>query len=193
MRTIFKMLIILLFFSSLSFCQQKRMASSPNRILKNWVSAQVGELAGWGLTGLTLRIAEGINIINFNSENSRNKTYIFTGVLVGNFAGNYFLKRTADQNGETFIKNLFFSATPVVLYGLIVQPKFKDNRKIWVKYRDEIGLMLTSMFLTPILSTIGNELFNKNFIHTTEGTGIKVQLYATTKERTPQIGMFFRF
>lgn len=179
-----------------AICQDAQPAKQ-NRILKNWAAVQVGELAGWGVTALTLKLLEGMDVINSNSGDQRDEIYIATAITAGHLAGNLLLKKQARQSTGIFLKNLAFSALPVITYTVLASPNFEKTfpaREI----QKDIGLVLVSMFVTPVFSAIGNEIFNKKEPTEKPSFGkemekIRIQPYLTTLNHNSRIGVMLSF
>lgn len=157
MKNIFFIGLLLLILSNTTIAQQE---NNKNSMLSNWTTSQIGEFTGWFATGLTFRTLEGINVIRFDSNEQRTKVGILTGVVVGGLSCNFLLKLQTKQNTTAFIKTTIFSFIPVLAYSLMVRPDFKGEGVFLTTFGDELGLIATSMFLTPLFSVIGNEMFN---------------------------------
>lgn len=163
-------LFVIVYWSSV--VSAEKFTSTDKRILKNWVAAQTGEFVGYAITGFTLRILDESSIINFASNEERNKMYIISGAIMGSLGCNYFLKNKTNQSFKTFSKNLLFSSIPTALYLITFKPKFEAKTPFWEKYQGEFGIVLVSMFLTPIFSTFGNEIFGTTSTPVSEEMGL---------------------
>ncbi len=155
----FVIIFIILSFATCGITQDSSK-TNINPMLKNWVVAQVGEMTGFALTGLSYRFLEGIDAVNFDSNNQRNKYAIISGIVIGHVASNFFLKKPAKQNSKEFLFNNLFSSIPTIFYSLAVKPEFNDKKFFWRKYDEEFGLVLVELFLSPMFSTLGAEIFS---------------------------------
>ncbi|MFZ0391257.1 MAG: hypothetical protein WAN36_12440 [Calditrichia bacterium] len=156
-------LIIMAASANNAFAQKDTSQSTSANILSNWAAAQLGEFTGWGLTALTIYSLEAAGVVN--SDNNSDNTYLISGIAAGHLAANYLLKRKARQSNGVFIKNLAFSALPVLTYAAVVKPDYDDGIISLREIKTTTGLILVSMLVTPVFSALGNELFNRETSH----------------------------
>ena len=158
MKSTLILFLILILWFHLAFSQNVNQTNG-NAILHNWVAAQVGELVGFTAAAFSIRMLEVSSAIHFNSDTQRLNSYIISGTVLGNLCGNYFLKKRTNQSLKAFSANVLFSSLPVIFYSSFVKLKFKSEDVSWSEFNDEFKFLLVSMFLTPIFSTIGHEIF----------------------------------
>lgn len=173
MKKLSLFLIVLLLPEIVNAQNTKKNFSS--QILKNWAASQAGVFLGWGLTSITFRLSEVVFDIQYKNNDSQNNIYMGFAIPMGLFFQNYLLKKQAKQSNSTFFKNLLFSSTPIIFYEVFAKPKLFRNNHFLKNYEKDVGLILISLFISPIFSTVGNEIFNpKSFIRS---ENISFQIY----------------
>ncbi|GEM_PF-4931577 len=161
----------------------------PNRIIKNWATAQTGEFAGhFGSMGALL-LLDGVN----GSSEVSSKVVIFSSIIAGNLTANYWLKQETNQTWDVFIHNVLFSAAPTVIYALAVRPEFDAHQNTFSNVRHQAGLLLVSLLVTSVFSTLGNEILNSPKQRRPARASQYLQPYLLTGRQYAQIGIRVQF
>lgn len=180
--------LVLLLFCNMALSQEKQTAK-PNRVLRNWVAAQAGEIAGWGTVSIGFYIVNGFT--GARSEEQEDQ-FIAAGIIAGHLCGNLLLKQEARQNIPAFLKNLVFSALPVAAYAVFREPKILGDTQYFEETGEKVDLILISLFVTPIFATLGNEIFNRQQSPGSPEMGLGVQPYISTVNKDYRLGFVLR-
>lgn len=190
MKYLILVILFLTAFYNPSFPREDE-AGKPPSILRNWAAVQAGELGGWGATALIFRALDGLGA--FHSEEQKEDGFIVSGVIIGHLSGNFLLKHEARQTTPVFLKNLAFSALPVVVYAIFREPKIVGDNTFLGEEGEKVDFVLISMFVTPIFATIGNEIFNcEQYQHDSKKES-RIQPYGSIKDSDYEVGILIRF
>ncbi|MCK5076887.1 MAG: hypothetical protein KAR38_10950 [Calditrichia bacterium] len=188
-----KKIIILIL--ALSFNQIYSQGNEKHSFVKNWSAAQFGELGGWFLTMASFKLLNNSSNLLKDDNESNYKFTIYSGITVGNLTGNYLLKKISKRDNSFYLKNILFSSIPTVLYVVLKKPEFnlKDKNKFY-NYNTPLGLIITSIFLTPVFSAIGNEIFEKKITEKNNYSNINLSPIIFKREKlTLGVNLYMKF